>query len=246
MNANDLIASSMRLIGALASGETLPSAEAADGLMVLNQMIDSWIADRLMVFTTNINEFPLVAGKQVYTMGAGGNFNVARPAKIDRASIVSLNNPAQPLELGIDIYTDADWQAIPVKTISSALPGGVYDDCAFPLRNLSFWPVPSAVSNVRIYSWSPLGAFPDLSTDITFPPGYPEALRYNLAIRLVAEMPGNYNPIMLQTAGGLAVESMARIKSMNIVPVMLRADAALISGGGSYNYISDTAAGGRN
>ena len=44
----------MRLIGALASGETLPADEAADGLMILNQMLDSWLAERLMAFTSAV------------------------------------------------------------------------------------------------------------------------------------------------------------------------------------------------
>jgi hypothetical protein len=243
LNGLDLISSSMRLIGALASGETASSAEAADALMVLQQMLDSWLADRLMAFTININEFPLTSGQQNYTMGTGGNFNVARPANIDRVSIVSLTNPAQPLELQIDMYTDEDWQAIPVKVITSPLPQGVYEDGGFPLRTLSFWPIPSATSKTRIYSWSPLTTFPDLVTDITFPPGYLEALRYNLALRLIAEMPGKYNPIMVSTTLQLANESLARIKSMNLPMIEAHIDQTLTGQGDHYNYYSDSPAG---
>lgn len=246
MNGLDLISSSMRVIGALASGEAPTSAEATDALAVLNDMMNSWTADRLMVFTITINEFTLIAGQQVYTMGLGGDFNVVRPARIDRVSIVSLSNPAQPLELPISYYTDWDWQLTPVKVIQSSLPQAVYDDGAFPLRNISYWPIPSIAANTRIYGWTALNQFPDLVTDLTFPPGYAEALRYNLAMRLIAEMPGNYNPLMAQVAGGLAVDSLARVKSMNMPLVKAFCDDALLNRGGRYNYISDMPVGGRN
>lgn len=246
MKALDLIASSMRLIGALESGEVPTGSEASDFLMILNQMLDSWNADRLAVFTITINEFPLVVNQQVYTLGTGGNFNTARPAKIDRISIVSLTNPAQPLELPIDYYTDWDWQQVPVKNIQTTLPQAVYDDGGFPFRNLSFWPIPTAPVNTRIYGWTALTQYASLTTDVAYPPGYAEALRYNLAVRLMAEMPGSYNPIMSQVTAGLALESLARIKSMNEPLIEAFCDAAITGNGGYYNYYSDTPAGGRN
>jgi hypothetical protein len=246
LNAGDLIASAMRLIGATASGEIISAAEATDGLMVLQQMLDSWAADRLLVYTISIGTFTLTPGTQTYTLGPGGAFNAARPAKIDSASIVSLNNPAQPLELQIDLYTDEDWQAIPVKNISSPRPQGVYDDGSFPLRNLSFWPVPSAVVKAILYSWTALTQFTDLVSDVTFPPGYPEAIRYNLAMRLIAEMPGNFNPLMAQVTGELAVSSLARIRSINI-PLIEKNYGDVPSGHGArYNYYSDMPVGGKN
>jgi hypothetical protein len=40
----------MRMIGALASGETPTSAEANDGLVCMTQMLDSWSAERLTIY----------------------------------------------------------------------------------------------------------------------------------------------------------------------------------------------------
>jgi hypothetical protein len=209
-------------------------------------MLDAWSADRLQVFTVSIQTFPLTPGQQTYSMGTGGNFNVTRPAKIDRASIVSLTNPSQPLELDIDVYSDQDWQAIPVKNIPSTLPQGVYPDDGFPLNNLSFWPIPSVAVNTILYTWTALTEFPDLVTDITFPPGYAEALRYNLAVRLMAEMPGNYNQVTAGITTGLATESLARIRSMNLPTVESQIDPALSGFGGRYSYLSDMPVGRRS
>src|SRR5947208_3192286 len=117
-----LISSALRLIGVLASEETPTAAEAADALVVLNQMIESWTVERMMIFTLGISEFPLIPGQQTYTLGVGGNFNLARPARIERMGIVSLNNPSQPLELPLEMLDDEQWAAIPVKLIQSSLP----------------------------------------------------------------------------------------------------------------------------
>lgn len=236
----------MRLIGALASGEVPSAAEANDALMVLNQMTDGFNADRLLCFTLTISEFPLVVNQQTYTLGTGGDFNITRPARIERTSIISLTNPAQPLELPIDYYTDLDWQDQPVKLINSSLPQAVYDDQAFPLRNLSFWPIPTQNVNTRLYCWTPLTAFDLNTTDVFFPPGYLEAYRYNLAVRLMAEMPGDYNQVTFGIVTELATQTLGRVKSINVPLIQSFCDPALSGQDGYYNYFSDLPAGGRN
>ncbi|KKL18029.1 hypothetical protein LCGC14_2479610 [marine sediment metagenome] len=156
-----IIESSLRLIGALASGETASGPEGAEGLVVLNDMMDEWNSERLSVISQTIHEFTLVANQQLYTMGKDGSpdFNVVRPARIERASIVQLSNPSQPLELPIKILNEQGWQAIPVKDISSTLPQVVYIDDAFPNRNLRYWQTPSIEVKTRLYAWTPLTAF---------------------------------------------------------------------------------------
>jgi hypothetical protein len=238
MTGQDLIASSLRLIGALASGETAPAAESGDALAILNQMLDAWSANRLTVFTLSRQVFTLQAGKQTYTMGAGGDFNVARPAKIQYWSIISNQNPAQPLELAANYHflTDQDWQEIRVKNITSSLPRKLYDDGGFPLRSFSFWPVPDNSSvQTALYTWSALQQFADLVTDYTFPPGYQEAIKYNFAIRLAAEWPGNLSP----ATPVLAAQALANIKSMNAPVVKLGCDEALGGASGTYNWRTD-------
>lgn len=237
MNAGDLIASSLRLINVLASGETPSGAESTDALMILNQMLDTWNADRLMIYTIKIEDFPLTVGQQTYTMGAGGNFNTARPARIERMGIVSLNNPAQPLELPLEMLTDTGWAAIPVKVIQSSLPQKVYDDGAYPLRNLNFWCIPNVAVNARIYSWNALSQFADLTTDYTFPPGYLRALRYNLGMDLAPEFGAIPSPSVAATAQA----SKAAIESINAPLIESHCEAALVGSGGKriYNWLTD-------
>lgn len=240
MTALDLIKSSMRLISVLDSNENPTSEEAQTGLMVLNQMVDSWNAERLMVFTISIAEYPLVIGQQTYGLGPGGDFNAARPSRIDRITLVILTNPNQPLEVPLDYLTDAQWAAIPVKNIPTTVPLSVYDDGAYPIRHLSYWGIPTVPANTKVYSWQSLNQFTALSTDLIFPPGYFEALRYNLAIRMSAEFGETLDPALVVLAG----EAKARVKSLNIPITDLRCDSSL-TGAGAYDWRSDTIVGNR-
>jgi len=237
MTAEELIESSLRLIGALAPGETPSGSEGTDALFVLNQMLDSWNAESLSIFTISRSVFDFIANQQAYTYGVGGDFNAARPAKIDHCSVLYLSNPSQPLELPLQMLTDEQWSQIPVKAVYSTIPLQVWDDGGYPLRTLSFWPIPSAANQFCSYAWTALTEFTDLATDNDYPPGYAKALRYNLAVDLAPEWGVELPPVV----AAQAVSSKAILKSMNIGPIDIRCDGALVNPkGGYYNYRSDT------
>ena len=234
--ALDLIKSAMRLIHVLAPGEEPPGAEANDALKILNQMLDGWMAEQLMVYTTQIQDFPFVTGKQVHTLGPGGDFDVPRPARITGVSVIILTNPTVPVEYPIPYVTDDQWQErYPVKGVQSSFPLLVYDDGAFPLRNLAFWPIPIDPNQFRMYSWGPLYQFNDMRASYAWPPGYMEALRYNLALVLADEWSGELGPTVIAAA----IATKARIKTMNVTIETLKCDQAVVRDKGSANYRAD-------
>jgi hypothetical protein len=223
----DIIGSAMRLCRLIESGEGPTPEEASDGLTVLNQMIDAWQIDRLMIFTELISDFPFISGQGSYSLGDGANFNMPRPPKIDYMSVVILTNPQNPLELSMEYTTkEVEWQEILLKNISTSFPQFCYDDGGFPNRTLNFWPVPIDTDKARIYSWQPLTQFSDLVTKYSFPPGYAEAIRYNLAVRLADEFMG----MLGQTVPTLAQQSLARIKAANTEIPKLKCDDAVCDG----------------
>jgi len=234
MKTIDLISSSLRLIGVLASGETPSSAEAADSLVIFNQMVEAWGIEHLALFTLNRDTFTLVPGTQNYTVGTGGTFNMTRPARIEYISMVILNNPAQPLELPIQMFTDTEWQAIPVKSITTTIPQGVYDDGGFPLRTLSYFPVPTVANQTILGTWAALTQAATLATDLVFPPGYFKAARYNLAVDLAPEFGASIRPEVLAQA----LASKGALKSLNSEDVISRVDPAITATGGSrFNWL---------
>ncbi len=236
--AQNIIDSALRLCNIQASGEITPPAMSADALVTFNDMLDAWSAERLMVPSVVPQTFPLVPGQQSYKMGPGGDFNVPRPPSIERASIVNLSNPSQPLELSISYLTEAQWQAIPVKNIQSSLPLNVWDDQGFPLRTLYYWTIPSVNVNTILYTWEPITQPVTLATALAFPPGYSKAVRYNLAVDLCAEYGKPVDP----SVAAIAATSLMAVKRINSPLAELRCDPALLySGPGTYNWLTDNA-----
>lgn len=236
MTANDIIVDALSEIQVIEAGEIPSAADASFAYNRLNFMIEAFQAERLLIFSIiRINLGNLTVGQQTYTLGPGGFFNQLRPVRIERYGIISLNNIAQPLELPLEELTVDQWADIPVKNIQSSLPQKVWDDQGYPLRTLSYWCIPSATVQTTIYPWVQLNSFPDLVTDVIFPPAYYECLLYNLALRLANPFGGNVPPLLSQ----MAAESKARVKSINVPMLDLMVDPALTKRAGTYNWLSD-------
>ncbi len=253
-SAGDFIASGLRLCGAIGSGQPVTASEYDDGQMVLNQMLDAWAAERVLIFTTsrvivdqNNVALSLVGGKQNYTLGNAlgtEDFYLPRPARLERASVMYSASQSTPVEVPLEMYDDVDWQGISNKSTTSILPEGVYNDLGFPDMTLSFWPVPTQANPIALYPWQNLQLFNDLTTKLSFPPGYAEAIRFNLAIRLGAEFPGD--PAKMPLIMRLAKQSRDRIASFNAPTKVATVGQALMSGRASGNIYTGTSSRGKN
>jgi len=186
MTGRDLITASLRLIGAVAPGESVPAAEVTDGLAAINRMISSWSNERLIIFAISREEFSLTPGTQTYTMGSGAAFNTSRPQRIERASI-ELQTTSPVSEHLMAILTEDEWAEIVVKGTSSEIPLALYPEGTYPNETLNVYPIPDTAHKIVLYSWKPITAIASLAAEIAYPPGYEEALIYNGSVRLAPE-----------------------------------------------------------
>src|SRR5882672_1223687 len=69
----DIIKRSLRRIGALSTGETPGTSETNDAFEVLNEMLDQWSNDHLLVFVQQEVIQELTGGQFIYTIGQGGS-----------------------------------------------------------------------------------------------------------------------------------------------------------------------------
>lgn len=228
--ARDLIKRSMRLLNAIATGETPSADELVDGLSSLNGMIDSWSTEGLLINARVREEFTLVAGTAAYTMGSSGTFNTTRPLKIEAANIEDQTGDFP--EYPVQILTLAEWAQITIKSTQSELPQKLYAEGTYPLETINLWPVPSAANKLVLYSRKVLTALASVNTDISFPPGYEDALVHNLAIRLAPE----YAKPVPSEVIAVASETKANIKRRNMRPNYMAADDATLGRGG-YNIL---------
>jgi hypothetical protein len=71
--ALDIIKGSLRSIGALGTGEVPDADTAQDAFTMLNDMLDMWSNERMLVFCIQEVMHELVSGTYIYTIGAGGD-----------------------------------------------------------------------------------------------------------------------------------------------------------------------------
>lgn len=195
MTGNTLIAGALRLIGVLGEGETPSATEGADAFSALNDMIDAWALEPLMIYYVLRTVKTLASNKASYSIGTGAtDINIARPDRLENAGLI-IDQTANPVtEIPLDIFTDQQWEGIRQKGIPSPYARGVYYDRGWTSGGapgqgtIQLYPVPSiGTTQLVLYSLQALTAFPDFTTNITFPPGYAKLLRYGLAIDLSPE-----------------------------------------------------------
>lgn len=228
--AADLIRGAFRVLGVLASEESPAAQEESDALSALNDMIDSWAAERLNLWATLRSTHTLTVGLNPHTIGSGGTFSTTRPVRIDRASIIPTTATAS--ELPLNILSDAEWQATQGKT-SSGTPVSLWVESAYSLLKLWLNPIPSAADTLVLYTWQQIGRFAATSTTVDLPPGYSRALRYNLAAELAPE----YGVALSAEAARIAQESKDALKRLNHQPSYLRSDEAVLGSGG-FNLVT--------
>lgn len=225
MTGLGLVSASLRLIGAIAPGESLNAQEATDGLDALNRMISSWSNEGLIIHAiTQETPLTLTAGDGTITLGASGDITT-RPMSIERASIRDGST-----DYPVRILTPEEYAAIPDKTTQSDYPTDLYDDGAYPQRSVKLYPVPSSAKALVLWTKRALTEIASLSTDISLPPGYERALAYNGAIELAPE----YGKSASAEVAKVAEESKDAIKRTNVRVPLLQCDAAVV-GQGCYN-----------
>lgn len=186
-----LIKGAMRAIGASAAGETPESDEFRDCFELLNQLLDSWRLDRLLITHTKATTHTLTAGVSTYTIGPGGTLDQARPQTIDKASAYPDANAAR--EVPVEILNLDRWMRLSNKTQPGPYPRGLYydHDYAAGLGAISLAPVPD-VSGVRLVLFvpTPISTFSTLDTTYSVADGVARMLRLNLAVEIAPEFPG--------------------------------------------------------
>jgi hypothetical protein len=183
--ARQLITDSLRLIGALASAEDPTDAELADGIRVLNQMVEAWGLRRRNLYVNLTQSVPVPAMTATLTVGPTGGFIGVRPIQIDPATC--LYDPAADINIPIGLINEAQFRSISTPNTTSSYAQVLWYSPNVPNGVLSFWPIPTTLTTLRLVSQAQLTQFADFDTEYEFPPGYYRALRYNLAVDLATE-----------------------------------------------------------
>lgn len=227
--ALSIISGAMRLLGILQPGEVPSADDAADGFDRLNELLDAWHAERLMVPVVLPYATPLIANQSSYTVGPGGNFSLPWPRSIQTATYrQTVGGQAYDYPL---VQLDAiAWSRVTNKGQKSSVPSAIYVVKSEPLQTLLYWPIPDGTIALTgiIYVPTPIDSFVDLYTAVAIPPAYLKALRYNLAADLAPDFLAQPRPDVVQ----VAAETKKWVKNNNLVISDMLLDPAVVLGRG--------------
>lgn len=237
--ANDLIVGAYQMLSVYDPGEPMTAADAALGLSVLNDMLDSWSNESLTCFTILEQSATLIPGQQRYTIGPGGNFNMTRPLRLITGPGAAYIMDPNGNKYGIEVVSRAKFNTYgnTSSIVTSNFPDTLFYDPQFPLGVMYFDPWPSQPYTAFWDSYLQLTDFSSLSQAVSLPPGYVMAIKYNLACFLHPYFLDEKLPDTVAVAASVAK---ANIKRTNMRPMVANFDSAIVSRAGlSYNVYTD-------
>jgi hypothetical protein len=237
--AGDLLLAAYQQIGYYATSETMTGADTSRGLDQFNKLLDSWSNETSACFCITENSFPLVVNQISYTIGPGGNINVARPLKLIEGRGAAYVQDFEGNNTDVEIVTRQDWNSIGNRTTTtnSNTPDTIFYDPQMPLGIINVYPAPNIGYTMFFDSYSQLADVSNVATQLDLPPGYELALQSNLAVLL-----GTFvkNAPVSPDVKEIARETKAIIKRTNHRMNTVRFDPGVSTGnGGGYNIYTD-------
>jgi hypothetical protein len=228
--AGTVINRALRLIGVLAEGETTTGEQASTALLALNQMLDSWSAERLSVYSTQDQVFTWPANTASRTLGPSGDFVGNRPILLDDATYFKVNN----LSYGVKLINQQQYDGIALKSATSTYPQVLFANMAMPDMEMYVYPVPTTAIEFHFISVEELSQPPALATTLVLPPGYLRALSYCLAVEVAPE----YGVEAPPTVQRIAVASKRTLKRINNPDDILAMPYPLVASRQRFNIFS--------
>jgi hypothetical protein len=219
-------------MGVIADQQTPTAAQSTGALVKLNDLIESWNLDPQKLYGATQHIIPFVANQATYTIGSGGDLNIARPNDITAAFVRStFASPTQQQDIPITILNDQQWADIPVKGQVGSYPYAVWFNMTFPLITAYITPIAN-LTNYSLVLWdkNDNGTLA-LNTVLSLPAGYKRALKYGLFIELAP----SYQIPVSQEIATLAVTSKMSIDRQN-----LQINTLETSGATRYDILSNT------
>jgi len=178
---DDIIKRALRLIGALAQGESPTTDQVTEAAVALNGLVKAWEADGMPLWAIKERTITLQANTNTYTL------NTPKPLKVIQAWY---RNTTSNVDVPMRVITRDEYNRLGNK-YSAGTPIQVYYE---PRRDdgvLHVFPTPSATDaanvSIHIVYQAPFDDF-DQSTDTPdFPQEWYDAVTYGLATRLAPE-----------------------------------------------------------
>lgn len=232
MTGLDLVTDALTELGVLGAAESPTPEDAAFVLRRLNQLLDSWNAERDAVYADVFGSYTLTPSLSPHTIGPTGTFVTAqRPVSIEGANLMISATVRNP----IDVTRDAAWWfARSVPSLATSVPTDLYYNPTWPNGALYFWPVPTTTGPVELWTRQVLAAL-TLATVFTMPPAYQEALTLTLAEKIA---PAFGVQVTAQTTTAAATARARVFNNNRVIPKLVTRDSGIPGARGTWNYLT--------
>lgn len=225
----NVIDGALKMLLVLAPGGTADTNQQADGVILLNLMIDSWRGEKLMCPWIVQESFALTSGDGQYSIGPGGDFNATRPMSLENSCFVRVSSVDYPITL----INEAQYNSIPDKTVTGSFPQMLYYEPIYPLGVIKLWPLPGSGNTLYLSSLKQMDSIAGTGTTISVPPGYDLAYRSNLAVLWASHFGLPIHPSVQKTA----FRSKRNLRQNNARIGVLSVDVAATSRFPSSGYV---------
>ncbi len=231
--AQDCIYDALRNCGQLRPGYTPGPELLADCLTRFQDQFDAYNAQRTMQFTQPDFIFQITGPGHGTTSGGGASFGGTgyqigptaadfvtpfRPVSIPRMNLyMTANSPGQPARLPLAQISMEEWLSIITVQFTATNVCTTYAyDAQYPNGVIWLWP-PINGNSVEVFTWGFLTPPAALNTVMALPPGYADAIKWELTKRVWPLCSLDIMPNRLSWAQicGQAAEALKRIKRIN-------------------------------
>jgi len=195
----DIVSRALKDIGALEAGET-PTADAAqDAFDMLNDLVDQWSNEEMMVYYKNEIVFPITPGVTQYTIGPTGNINASITGSItgNILTVTAINSGA--INVGQTLGGTGIISGTTIEKMLTGAGNNVNEAGTYQLN--TYYSTPVTSETITLYYQRPLSidsAFVRINTNSNGVPIVNGGLDYPIAVLAVEE----YQMIGLKTLNG--------------------------------------------
>jgi len=183
----------------LTKGSTPSTTQMSSGMDRLNDIIALWATQGLKLWLQEDLTLTLTAGKTTYSLGPGGDLNIAKPLSVFQAYYQTSTGSKQPLT----ILSRDEWTRLSQNNIQGAL-NSFFPDKQIPLFLVNFYNTPdaqAATGTVHLITRTAPTTVVTVNDTIQFPPEWTIALRWALADELASGQPAEVQARCAQRAG---------------------------------------------
>jgi len=235
-------------VGATVTGSIAPNSSGTGGVLTVTNIASGALSVGMTLSGTGIT-----SGTAITSLGTGlggngtsalGTYNlnlpqtvvsgtitlsVQRPLKINSGFVRVVNSITGTLDYPIGILNLERYEQVGIKTLPGPWPRAVYYQPSEPVGVLNYWPNP-AQGEMHLFVDSILNRFNTVNDNVILPPGFEEALRANLAFRMMPSY-GKTSQTQMAMIEALARKGKGVIKKSNMVPIQTaNFDSVLVPG----------------